>query len=529
MAAPSGGPESMDWRQIQTALIGTSFSSGQHQRGGEGWDNLQSVDPGGGGDPASLRAAAQRFEQLRQSLDELRQRLAARRDELVGARRWSGEAATSFDHATRQFDRTVEQAGEPLTGSRSVSVLLDRAAAALTDAQQRIVELNRQGAEWTRAKYDEQVTQWTSMAAQGVLVDAAPAQPWFTTGNGTQVYTPSAYPEVDQKMTEQARQILRELATTYRTVVGDMAAPGNLALPAVNPGAPFSPMLATAPALIGVGAASTSTAAVGSPGPAGLPGSPGLPTAPAVPGSAGTSPSVTGAPGSVAAPPASPAVVGLPGLVGVAGPPASGGRPGALPGPPAPAAPTRPVVDVRGIPGLAVSPPPGPGLPNSPAPGRPGSPFPGVGGGIRTSGSPALAPTFPFAGGGPGGPANPIGGAGLPRAGLFPGAGLVPGGGGLPGGAGPHSGMPMMPMTPRGDDREDRERTTWLLEDRDIWSVTGQPTARVLTGGADDGMQYVVGPVATGTGDGNPTDLPGHARPARQLLDGPAGMTGVPA
>jgi hypothetical protein len=59
--------------------------------------------------------------------------------------------------------------------------------------------------------------------------------------------------------------------------------------------------------------------------------------------------------------------------------------------------------------------------------------------------------------------------------------------------------MPFMPpmMPPMaggaGQGQQERERTTWLLEDRDVWSVAGTMAPRVVAAPAPDAEDETVG------------------------------------
>ncbi|REE96579.1 hypothetical protein [Thermomonospora umbrina] len=131
--------------------------------------------------------------------------------------------------------------------------------------------------------------------------------------------------------------------------------------------------------------------------------------------------------------------------------------------------------------------PGGPNGPNYPGPGGGGFPggggggggdlanLPGGGGGGLPGGGGGLP------GGGPGGIGGvPPGGAGA--GGLGPGGigGFGPGGLGAAGRGG-LGGMPMMPGAGGGKDGEqDRERTTWLTEDEDVWGADGDTAPPVI-------------------------------------------------
>lgn len=138
----------------------------------------------------------------------------------------------------------------------------------------------------------------------------------------------------------------------------------------------------------------------------------------------------------------------------------------------------------------------GPGaFPGSPSSGGlPDTAFPGAGGAGAGTGLAGFNPGAGGTGGGLGAGAGGMGssdpfGAGV-GGGLSTGAGAAGSGGGLAGGLGGASGgrgaagRGMMPMAPhaggQGDDKE-RERSTWLTEDEDVWN-TGDDAAPPVIG-----------------------------------------------
>ncbi|WP_155884579.1 WXG100 family type VII secretion target [Actinomadura flavalba] len=193
---------------------------------------------------------------------------------------------------------------------------------------------------------------------------------------------------------------------------------------------------------------------------------------------------------------------GLPGAggggAGIGSPPGGGGLGGGLPG----SGGGLPGGGAGGLPGGG-----GGGLPGSGGGGLPGGGLPGYNGGGGTD----LAGTPPGGGGLPGGGGGlPGGGGGLPGGGL-PGGGA---GGGLPGGGAGLGGMPMggpgsgagrgaglggagrgaagmggMGGSPMGGGgrgggkgEEENERTTWLMEDEDVWGGSDGDAAPPVIG-----------------------------------------------
>ncbi|HEY7046017.1 MAG TPA: hypothetical protein VH373_02260 [Jatrophihabitantaceae bacterium] len=167
--------------------------------------------------------------------------------------------------------------------------------------------------------------------------------------------------------------------------------------------------------------------------------------------------------------------------------------------PPHPGVPPNPGVPPHpGIPPNPGTPPvPGPGVPGAPGPIGPGPGIPGTGigpgTGIDTGSSLAgLDGGGGLGGGGLGGAPSGLGG-GAPGAGgglAGAGSGLGNGAGGLGAGAGAGGagdgagaagmgGRGMMPMHGSGNDEEERERSTWLVEDEDVWGGTDAPSGTI--------------------------------------------------
>lgn len=190
------------------------------------------------------------------------------------------------------------------------------------------------------------------------------------------------------------------------------------------------------------------------------------------------------------------------------------GGPGPMPGPGDMTPPGDP--NGPGLPDEPTLPPPGdpngplptpndptdpnwPGDPDGPGgPGGPGDPnWPGGPGGGGTDlagvGDP-FGPGGPgggsgFGAGGPGGGFGPGGGPGGGFGAGGPGSGFGPGGaggfgGGVPGGVAGMGGRGMMPMSPHGggQDEQERERSTWLTEDEDVWGGDTDAAPPVIGG-----------------------------------------------
>ncbi|RZU53466.1 hypothetical protein EV385_5393 [Krasilnikovia cinnamomea] len=466
-----------DWRKIEAALVGDVSAEGYTQ-----------INKLVASDPQSLWGAGHSLAAVRNALSSTIETLAKQRRDLIGGEAWTGAAATRFDELTGRIKAQFDANHLLLSRNRNYIELINVAGDALKLAIDAVIQINYWGAEATRQRYIDLLKAYeastkTVAGPHGTVnvirTGTKPKEPWFTNSKGEIVYTPSAYKDIDDDMTRQARVVLTRLATAYRDVNASLVyLKPTKNLPAAPP--PNTPPPNTPP-------------------PPNLkppPNSPDLkpPPDPKAPPDLKPPPDpsdVFKPPPEVKLPPTAPPPPILPPGGFVPPPVRPGGRvpPGKLP---------------PGIPGLPGGSNRRSGLPGGSnlKAGLPGGSnikagLPGGGslpGGGRSSGAPFAPPVrsgFPAAGVAP--PGSPraqdlmISGRGTPT----------------PGGLG---GMPYPPMgmgagAPGGkQDEEERERTTWLQEDRDIWGVGTDVAPGVIRGGDPDAYEepeYVVEPFAT--------------------------------
>lgn len=535
--------DSWDWRKVQATLVGDVSANGYTQI-----NRTPGVT-----DPAPLFTLSNNLAAIRTEIETTLTTVTRQRSALIEHKAWSGDAATAFGDLASSIRQTLDSHHRLLNRANGNNWVdkVHEAGTALKTAVDAVVRLNQDGAERTRQRYLSDYEHWRTTVT--VYIDRwgaqhysrqPPRQPWFVNANGETVYTPSAYPDIDNQMSVEARHIMLVLATAYHTIeqaLKSLVVPTTLRtvtptppdpppLPDLNggppppitgggpppPGSDVPPPPGTggAPPPLDTGAAPPN---LDVPPPGGAGGVPPPGSAPPPGGVGGGGAPDLGAPPDPNAPGVGGAGGGLPGTIGGAGGGLGGGVGGIGGG------------GLGGLPGGPVL-PIGGGL-GGIGGGLGGGGTGGIGGGA--SGRPPLADappvrgTFPAGGGaagggGLGGPGSGGGvgsgiggGGGAARGGLISDALHTPvagGSGGARGASGAGgSGMPMMPMGGAGggggkDDKKERERTTWLQEDRDIWAVAGDVTPGVIRGGdptlADDGDFLVDGtevPVHTPT------------------------------
>jgi hypothetical protein len=426
--------------------------------------------------------------------------------------RFTGEAADALGGLFGSIRQMVMGNRRQLEGAGNWSESLWNAGFSLQWAIDSVKEVNHWGAEETRRQYEAEVEQYMN---DPNAVDP-PSQPWFVNSHGEVIYTPSHYPAIDGQMTERARNIMRQLAAAYHSFGSNLSArPAVTALPPIPPPKPPTP---------------------GGPGPGGTDGLGG-------PDGPGGPPDLKPPPGGSADTPPPPELTSEPPptsdgppppsgedkfKLGAAPPPDIGPPPGShlpLSPPPPDLGPGSKFIDPKtGLP-IPSGPPPGSGGGPPPLPilaGAPGGPRGGATSDLgRTITSPALRSAFPFAGKAPAGlqGTSAIGGAGaLSRGGLVEEALHAPVVGGA-GRSGTGAGMPFLPPmgapgAPGTNEKSERERTTWLQEDRDIWAVGSDASPAVIRGGdptaPEDGSQW----------DDSETPVYTPARPAPQPTTG---------
>ncbi|MFI7608304.1 hypothetical protein ACIBTV_24590 [Micromonospora sp. NPDC049366] len=507
--------DSWDWRKVQEVLIGDIKR-----------DNWTQINTLSATNPRHLFDHAQRMLNIGLALHEVYQEVLRQRRELIADGAWTGDAAKKFDGVLGSLRRMVTANQRLINGRVSWIQELNKAGLGLHNAINAIIRLNHEGARRTKARYEKLVADYNKRVtydSNGNPSELPPHTPWFKLGDNHYVYTPSAYPDIDNELSQEARKILDTLAHVYHDAevalgrlkpvtalpppipvtddipLPELPPPGGP--PPVGEGGPPPPEIgggsADVPPLL---AANAPDLGGGPP-----PGSP-LTAAPPPPLD-GDGPALPGPiPGGLPSAGGGPPLGGLPPIGGsppIGGPPL-GGLPPIGGSPPIGGPGTGGPGTVPGVPGAPVIPPyipniPRPGVPGGgglgtggigtggSAPGLPGGPGSGVGTGGVAPAAPPMSSKFPYAASAPVGTgAAGLGGAGgLARGGLVTEAMHAPVG---VRGAGGGAGMPFMP--PMGgmgagggkDENKERERTTWLQEDRDIWNVAGDVAPGVIRG-----------------------------------------------
>ncbi|MDQ1292903.1 MAG: hypothetical protein QG608_784, partial [Actinomycetota bacterium] len=299
--------DSWDWRAVQKALVGDITT--------DGYTHVNEVR---NGDPSSTLNLTSGLASLVLALNSALLNVRAQKKALIDNGVWAGDAADSFETLMRRMDKTLLHNGEQLGGNQGVIMALLNVYVAHKNGIERVIELNSKGATQAKERYDQQRKNWYDIVETGV-VPPMPKQPWFTNSKGETIYTPSTYPDIDDKMSEEARGIMRDVVSVYRTksallrtvqpqsslmtvspvtpefpVDGAPTNPGNPADPnnpvkPVNPGNPAGPPVSPAlPVNPGNPAGPPGSPSPGSPvSPVGPPVSPVIPSSPASPGSPG--------------------------------------------------------------------------------------------------------------------------------------------------------------------------------------------------------------------------------------------------
>ncbi|GIF96924.1 hypothetical protein [Catellatospora citrea] len=529
-----------DWRKVQALLVGDVSR-----------DGYTHVNDKGATNPQHLFDMGQKVVNAGLALNSVYMAVMQQRKKLIADGAWTGDASRAFDAIIGSIRRMITQNQRLINGGENWIQELNRAGIGLDKAINDMIALNQEGAQRTYDRYNELYERWRQTATWIVTPPSyighwsipEPHRPWFVTSEGETIYTSSSYPDIDQDISRKARELLDTLANVYHDVeVGLGQLKPITALPAPIPPTddPPPPPGGGGPPPPGGGAPPPGgdgppppTTGGGPPPPGGGAPPPGGGGAPP-PGGGGPPPPLGGGSppplGGGSPPPlgggpppplggGSPPPLGggpLP-PIGGGSPPPLGGGPGSGPGGPV----VRPPI-LPGVPPLGS----GPGKPGSGGPRPPGLPGSGSGSGAGSGGSPPGSPAppvrsaFPYAGTAP--PGTP-GAAGVGGAGGFNRGGLVTDGLHAPVGSRSGSGAPFMP--PMGgmgagggkDDKKERERTTWLQEDRDIWNVAGDVPPGVIRGG--DPAQTEDGTQGTGTTD-VPLYTPTRPRPGQSTTGG---------
>jgi uncharacterized protein YukE len=497
--------------------------------GGIGGDYSQ-VNTNSASDPASLAAAADQFTSVQDVATRLQADTNAISKAITAPDVWQGQSTAAFTQLSQQLDQTMQGMVNSLA---PVASLLQYASSALQAAIQDLVAINTWGAQMTEWWYNQ------------LVLSYAHPNPKPQLPNG--VWTPIAYPEIDQQITVLAKQVAkgldtafgfatREIAGLASSISGTSAPGGGAAVASPVPATPKVPDPSAVPATPKVPDPSAVPATPKVPAPSTLP-SPAVganaSAAPVLPASAGvTAPSLaalsnpaTGggfggsSGGSVSTAPTLAGLAALPlamsalGGTGTQGGLASSGGGAALSRSLSmPALPTLSSASIPAgmasrlaalnVPGSAPSGGVGAGsggigaapslssqLGVSPAggslAGSAGSQAAGLGSGAPgTAGVGAAGSPFSAGSG-----ANGVGADGVGTIGA--GSGTAAASGGVPasGSSGSSGGMPFMPPMggaggAGGKGTGDRERATWLTEDRDVWGTDDGVGPMVVRAGA---------------------------------------------
>lgn len=458
---PTGSDyDSWTWKQIKAAVNG-----GSEEHGGD-------AAKASNANPASFFDAGNKFAKLARVFELCRDTVQVHAKAIAGPDGpWKGPAAEGFrnamDYYGKVFDAHVERVNKPsFGGSGSLPQSIVDAGNKLNAAQYQLEKIDL----W----YAEQAVRLGAPKMENGLIQV------------------SAKPEVVKLLDQDMRKVIKDLAGEYSVKVRDFEAPVPKSPDEIKPppgGGPNGITPPSFPSPPGGGGSPQNFPGFGGNGPGGgpspFPGGGGPGPYPGADGSGGPSPYPGGVPGVVPAP-LSPGDLGLKpdpydpstGLAGAA--PAihpGGGATTPFSGGLAPYQPG----GGGSVPGGGLAPYPG-GMPGGLTPysgGKPGglSPYPGggLGGGAAPGGGKGAGGVKPYG----------AGGASLSGAGVKPyGAGASGAGGvdqGGKAGVGPAgtgkggSGVGGMPMAgapgAAGQGEQERERTTWLVEDEDVWGA----------------------------------------------------------
>ncbi|MFC4054953.1 hypothetical protein ACFOY4_35150 [Actinomadura syzygii] len=213
-----------DWRKIKMAITGsvnTDFQTAQNSLGGTS-------------NPSTLVTAGGHFDAAYTALDSTWQNMKAGTDSLVGFDDplWKGEAATAFKGLALKTMASVKAHADPLTGPPSYKTTLDDAAGYLTWA---INTVNGQDAEMARRVIERWTDEHTYTIGQSNVTDLSGPKPWHDQ-NGTTIVHISHYPEMDNELSVQMRKTINELAQNYRKSRNGMPAPAAPLPPGPGPG-----------------------------------------------------------------------------------------------------------------------------------------------------------------------------------------------------------------------------------------------------------------------------------------------------
>ena len=200
--------DSWTWQQIETAILGGVDMS----------VDQQAVARDGVSSPESFDTAGQHYEKAQNLLQTVHENIKTWADRIIGVEgHWQGAGARSFKKMTDTMLATVEALRVSLAGPPSYKDTLHDAGVALQTAIQEIEEADREGAQATMDKYNEDP-------------GSSGSPPWRTEGNTT-IVAVSTDPEAEAEMTAKMRASIKKLAAAYRTTIGNLRDPGEPTFP----------------------------------------------------------------------------------------------------------------------------------------------------------------------------------------------------------------------------------------------------------------------------------------------------------
>jgi hypothetical protein len=219
-----------DWRKIKVAITGsvnTDLATAQ--------DKLT-----GTSSPQSFYDAAYAFDVTHTNLLDLHTNLKSWKDFLVGTVNpaWTGQAADTFRGILEKTLTSVKGHLDPLTGPPTYNTSLITAGNALFNAIKNVNDKDAEYAQKVIDRYNGEPPKAVAVHAHGrpgTVVEKKDPPPWYTY-NGTTIVAISRYPDLDHELTVWMRGYLQDLAGSYKSTTTSMPSPA--ALPPPNPGAP---------------------------------------------------------------------------------------------------------------------------------------------------------------------------------------------------------------------------------------------------------------------------------------------------
>ncbi|MFD0598229.1 WXG100 family type VII secretion target [Catellatospora coxensis] len=185
--------ESWEWRQIEDAVLGNPRK-----------------------DPQGLRDTAAKLIGIELTLGNVHYDLIQQRRRLVADDVWKGSAADAFDAALGSIRRMIAANQRLLTGTRNWRTVLEDAAAALDRAMLEMWQLNLDGADRTARRYQEIIDRWEANGSRPEDVTSEMWPPYTLDDNGNAIYFPEWYPDIKEYITREARRIISGLDAAYK-------------------------------------------------------------------------------------------------------------------------------------------------------------------------------------------------------------------------------------------------------------------------------------------------------------------------